>query len=244
MGDSAVRDKMEQTGASFVTTCWTLIDRVRSGDENTRRAAAEECARLYWPPVYACARRLTRTRDEALDLTQAFFADVVLTRGLFDRADQAAGSARSLVRAALKRFATDQWRRGQARGQGLLVSGEAIEREESLARDEDPGTAFDRRWALAMFEESMRRCEAHFQNTGRGQHWRLFETRVVRESLVPLSEAAATHGFESAALAAAAVQTVKRRLDAILREVVAETAGDQREATSEFEQVVSMLSPV
>lgn len=237
-----MRDMMEQSGASFVTTCWTLIDRVRSEDEETRRAAAEECARLYWPPVYACARRLTRTRDEALDLTQAFFADVVLARGLFERADQTAGSARSLVRAALKRFATDQWRRGQARGKGLQVSGEAIEREESLARDEDPGTAFDRRWALSMFEEAMRRCETHFENAGRAQHWRLFEARVVRESPVPLSEAASTFGFESAALAAAAVQTVKRRLDAILRDVVAETARDQREATSEFEQVVSMLS--
>jgi len=233
---------MEQTGASFVTTCWTLIDRARSGDEETRRAAAEECARLYWPPVYACARRLTRTRDEALDLTQAFFADVVLARGLFDRADRATGSARSLVRAALKRFATDQWRRGQARGQGMLVSGEAIEREEGLARDEDPGTAFDRRWALSMFEEAMRRCETHFEHAGRARHWRLFEARVVRESPVPLSEAATAHGFDSAPLAAAAVQTVKRRLDAILREVVAETARDQREATSEFEQVLALLA--
>lgn len=237
-----MRNAMEQTGASFVTTCWTLIDRVRSDDEGTRRAAFDECAKLYWPPVYACARRLMRTRDEALDLTQAFFADVVLARGLFDRADPAAGTARSLVRAALKRFATDQWRRGQARGQGLVVSGEAIEREESLARDEDPGVAFDRRWALSMFEEAMRRCEAHFESAGRAGHWRLFEARVVRESPVPLVEAASSFGFESAALAAAAVQTVKRRLDAILREVVAETASDEGQASSEFEQVVAMLS--
>lgn len=88
-----------------------------------------------------------------------------------------------------------------------------------------------------------RRCETHFESAERAGHWRLFEARVVRESPVPLVEAAATFGFASAALAAAAVQTVKRRLDAILREVVAETARDEGEAGLEFEQVVSMLSP-
>lgn len=237
-----MRDALEQTGASFVTTCWTLLERARGDDPAARRAAAEECARVYWPPVYACARRLTRTRDEALDLTQAFFAEVVLGRGLFDRADPGAGSARSLVRAAIKRFAVDQWRRGRARGGGLVLSGDAIEREEGMSRDEEPGAAFDRRWALSMFEEAMRRCAAHFESAGRGGHWELFEARVVRDPAMPLVEAAARFGFDTPALAAAAVQTVKRRLDAVLREVVAETARDEAQAAAEFDEVVGLLS--
>ena len=53
----------------------------------------------------------------------------------------------------------------------------------------------------------------------------------------PLHEVAAAHGFASPQLAAAAVQVVKRRVDALLREVVAETVTDEGDVDDELAEL-------
>ncbi len=241
-------DVLEQTDAAFATTRWTVLGALRSEDAGERAAAADRAAAIYWPPVYACARRLVRTRDEAADLTQAFFADVVIGRRLFERAEAANGRLRGLIRSALKRYATDQWRRAAARGRGRVVALGELDREDSLGIEGDSESVFDRRWALALFEEALRRCEAHFTTGPRAKagHWRLFEARVLRPAMHggmvrPLAEDAACSGFASGAEAAAAVQTVKRRFDAIFREVVAETMGDPSELDDEYRVIRSLI---
>lgn len=239
---------LEQTDAVFRTTQWTLLEGLRSGDEAECRAAAERAVMVYWPPVYACARKLVRTRDEAADLTQAFFVDVVIGRRLFERAEAGQGRLRGLLRASLKRYATDQWRRATARGRGRVVPLGELDREDSLGIEGDSERVFDRRWALAMFEEALRRCEAHFVAGARAKpgHWRLFEARVLRPALHggvmrPLAEDAAPHGFASTAEAAAAVQTVKRRFDAIFREVIGETVASEADLADEYRLIRSLI---
>lgn len=236
----------ERTDAAFNTTMWTVIGALRSDDECERATAAERAAEVYWPPVYACARRLVRTRDEAADLTQAFFADIIMGRRLFERADAARGTLRGLIRAALKRYATDQWRRDAARGRGRLVPLGDVDREESLGIGGDSEAAFDRRWALALFDEALRRCESHFASGTRAGHWKLFEARVLGPARTgntarPLADDAAELGFGSAAEAAAAVQTVKRRFDVIFREVVAETISDPAQLEDEYRLVRALI---
>lgn len=192
---------------------------------------------------------MTRSRDEAAELTQAFFVEVVIGRRLFERADAAQGRLRGLLRSALKHFATDQWRRAAVRGRGSIVPLGELDREDGLAIGGDSGGAFDRRWALVLFEESMRRCEAHFTGGGNPRlgHWRLFEARVVRPAVQgceirPLGEDAAACGFGSAGEAAAAVQTVKRRFGAIFREVVGETVGDLSDLDEEYWLIRSLIA--
>jgi hypothetical protein len=198
--------------------------------------------------VYACARKLVRTRDEAADLTQGFFVEVVLGRQLFERAEVGQGRLRGLLRASLKRYATDQWRRAAARGRGRTVPLGELDREDSLGIEGDSERVFDRRWALAMFEEALRRCEGHFVGGARAKpgHWRLFEARVLRPALHggamrPLAEDAAPLGFASSAEAAAAVQTVKRRFDAVFREVVGETVASETDLEDEYRLIRSLI---
>ena len=233
----------EVVGAGFATTRWTLVGDLRSDDESVRRAAGERLASVYWPAVYAAARRLAHTRDEAADLTQGFFAEVVLGRRLFLEADPARGRLRSLVLAALRRYATDQWRRGRARAKTVPLGD--FDREEGLGVEGGAGEAFDRRWVLSLVEEALRRCEAHFA-AGKPGHWALFEARVVRPAVGgcpagDLCEEARALGFSSAPAAAAAVQTVKRRLEAVLREVVAETLTNGADAEEEYRLVRALL---
>jgi len=212
----------EQTGVGFETTPWSLINLARTGTPGERERAREILVCAYWAPVYAYLRRRRLNRDQAADLTQAFFTDVVLVRELFERADEDAGKMRSLMLKSLDRYVIDQARRDKARGAGLNVPLEALEREEALLQKHaelDPDEVFDRRWRMALIDHALERCRQHYERRGKIGHWELFEARVLRPTLAdtdppPLAEIAEEHGFSSAADAAAAVQVVKRRLNA------------------------------
>ncbi len=218
----------KRTGTGFETTPWTLINQVRTGTPGERELARAELARLYWAPVYAYLRRRGLNQDAAADVTQGFFAEVVLARDLFERADKATGKMRSLMLTSLDHFRIDQSRRASTRGAGLDVSLEAIEREEALLdkhAELDAIAVFDRRWRMAVVDDALERCRRHYERKGKAAHWKLFEARVLRPTLAetdppPLEQMAEQLGFRSAAHAAAAVQVVKRRLLADMGDAV------------------------
>ena len=65
-------DRVRSSG--FPTTAWTVVSRARNGaDSEAREALAFLCA-AYWLPLYSFARQLGNASDDALDLTQAYFA--------------------------------------------------------------------------------------------------------------------------------------------------------------------------
>ncbi len=238
---------LERTGARFQPTRWTLVDALRDNDDDGRRRAMEELVRLYWPAVYGFLRRSGKARDAAAECTQAFFADVVLRRGLFETADAARGRLRTLVLAALKRHLIDlhrstsasERRRAWGVDVGMLDAEDDAHGRCPASGDESPDTFFVRRWAVAQLEEAMRRCERHFRSTGKARHWELFEARVVQPAVGavearPLAEAAAALGFRSAADGAAAVQVVRKRMLALLAEVTLEA--DESERCSPLER--------
>jgi DNA-directed RNA polymerase specialized sigma24 family protein len=238
-----------RTHARFQTTQWTLLAALRGEDGAERRAAMEALVGRYWAPVYACFRHLGRTRDQAEELTQDFFARVVLERGLLEYGDPQRGRLRTLLWAALKRFLVDDVRREKRRDGGASVSLDGLEEEDrivAVAAGASADEAFDRRWALKVLEEAMQRCARHFQACGREAHWALFEARVARPAFSmtaapPLEAMAGPMGFATAADAAAAVQTVKRRLLALLHEVAAETAVGEQDQEEEVRFVLGML---
>lgn len=237
----------QHTGDHFETTRWSLIEDLIDADADRSRRAEEELARRYWPAVYAFLRRSGYGRDLAADLTQSFFVDVIYGRRLFRRADRASGRLRSLMLTALTRYAIDAHRRAISRGANRLVPAEAIFAEEHNLAASGPHDAFERRWAVAQLEEAMRRCERHFRANGRDKHWQVFEARILAPSITgavppPLAELADRLGFARAGDAAAAVQVVRKRATALLREVVAESVGDEREAELEFLEIARVLA--
>jgi RNA polymerase sigma-70 factor (ECF subfamily) len=235
------------THAEFQTTCWTLV-RELGGEGDAAQRAADEAMRRYWPAVYAFLRRSGFRRERAEETTQAFFTDVVIGRSLFERADPDLGRLRTLLLSALKRYLVDLHRREVARGSRNRLPAEAIEREEGNWADVemDGPDAFEIRWASAQLEESMRRCEAHYRSSGKAAHWEAFEDRVVRPAVgsgtpTPLGELATRLGFRGPADAAAAVQVVRKRALALLREVVGETVRDETEIEQEYRDTLRLL---
>ena len=81
---------------TFLTTHWSLIEDVQSGDDKDR-ALIGLLLDKYWKPVYCYLRRKGYNNEQAKDLTQGFFHEVVLSRELVRRADQSKGRFRSFL---------------------------------------------------------------------------------------------------------------------------------------------------
>jgi RNA polymerase sigma-70 factor (ECF subfamily) len=59
--------------AEFATTRWSVV-RAAGGSPEERMAAMTRLFQSYWQPLYLFLRREGRTREEAEDLLQEFFA--------------------------------------------------------------------------------------------------------------------------------------------------------------------------
>ena len=87
---------MGGTAETFLTTHWSLIESVQEHQD-------PDCALIglllkrYWKPVYCYVRRRGHANEEAKDLTQGFFHEVVLNRQLIQRADPSKGRFRTFL---------------------------------------------------------------------------------------------------------------------------------------------------
>ena len=87
--------------SSSTATSWILIEDARNPESPTSRISQETLMRRYWPAVFAFIRSSGRSEQQAEDLTQGFFCDVVIGRDLLARADDRRGRFRSLLLSSL-----------------------------------------------------------------------------------------------------------------------------------------------
>jgi len=150
---------VQETGADFPRTRWTLL--VRAADRNSVecRAALDELIRAYWKPVYAYMRHRGISRETSADLTQEYFA-AFLEQEIYGRFDREKGRFKTFVLATVKNFLSKQDRsaHAQKRGGGAQrFAGDLDEIEAGLARTEDPEASFHRQWAESVLEQAMAR---------------------------------------------------------------------------------------
>lgn len=239
-----------QTQQEYETTSWSLIGALHEQDGPARERALSLLVRRYWPPIYASFRRMGRDREEAAEITQSFFAEVILDRGLFDRADRHRGRMRALLLTAIKRYAVDQHRRRSSRPDQLSFSAAALTGEERFLASTPADSVeevFEKRWAVALLGEAVARCEEYFNTTGQQKHWSAFEAVVLRPAAgtvarPSLQDVADELGFASAVHVASVLRLVRKRMRIVLREVVAETALDPEDQHAEYCRVVELLS--
>lgn len=78
----------------FVPTRWTVV--LTAADRSTPQAerALEEICQIYWFPLYAYIRRRGHSPEDAEDLTQEFFRQLIEHRWIKD-ADREKGKLRA-----------------------------------------------------------------------------------------------------------------------------------------------------
>ena len=114
---------LQEGGASFRTTHWTLILCVQKNQsqELSEQAISEFCEG-YWPPLYAFLRRRGYSSPDAQDYVQGFFT-YVLAQGTLTRADREKGKLRTYLLTGLRNFVMDEHDRARTikRGGGLQI---------------------------------------------------------------------------------------------------------------------------
>lgn len=209
--------------------------------------ALEELCRTYWFPLYAYVRRRGQTREDAEDLTQAFFARL-LEKGFLESADAERGSFRAFLLAALKRFLANEWDRSRTlkRGGGatpLPLDPQQADTQFLAASNElPPDRAFDREWAVALLERVVIRLRVECVAEGRAAQFdrlKVFLTSV--KSTSSHADAAAALGMEEGAVRVA-VHRLRKRYRQLLRDEVAQTLAEGADVDAEMAALFGTFS--
>ena len=93
------------------------------GESPAAQEALEKLCRTYWRPIFSFVRRQGIGPEEAKDVTQGFFAQLLERRSL-SAVRKEKGRLRSYLLGALKYFLADEQRRAMAikRGKGQRLS--------------------------------------------------------------------------------------------------------------------------
>lgn len=160
---------------SFPVTRLSVVERTRSGDEETRRIALATIIDGYWKPAYKYLRmKWSLDPDEAADLTQEFFT-VALEKDVIEKYDPARARFRTYLRLCLDGFAGNARKAEQRlkRGGGVTMvpldfeSAEGEIRSHEPAVDADVDELFYREWVRALLERSVADLKRHAEASGR-----------------------------------------------------------------------------
>jgi RNA polymerase sigma factor (sigma-70 family) len=155
--------------AVFQSTLWSRIVAAAHRDSPEAAESLNELCRLYWFPTYAYLRRSGHDPHQSKDLTQGFFA-YLLANGVLKKATPELGRFRSFLLGTLSNFVSHEREkaRAQRRGGGCQIVSIDEETAEGLYAHEPctqltPDQLFERRWALAVLEEAVRRLQTEYE---------------------------------------------------------------------------------
>jgi RNA polymerase sigma-70 factor (ECF subfamily) len=211
------------------------------------RALTELCER-YWLPLYGFARRKCGSADQAQDLTQSFFVEL-LEREVLRRADPARGRFRTFLLAAFQHFIAHQAERERAakRGGGRRPLSLDFDWAESRlaiepAVDDDPEQQFERLWALQLLEASLEAVRTQYDARGQGRVFAALKPFMLGEhGGARLAEAAEQLGISDGAAKVALHRLRTRYRDALRGEICA-TLSDVNEADDEIRRLFAAFA--
>jgi RNA polymerase sigma-70 factor (ECF subfamily) len=236
---------------SFLTTHWSLVGHIQSEDDKDRVLIGLLLDR-YWKPVYCYLRHKGYDNEQAKDLTQGFFHEVVLNRNLIQRADQSKGRFRTFLLHALDQYLLNEKRRQTTQKRspkGRLVSFDIISPPalpEAVSRL-NPEDSYNYAWTASMLDQVLSEVEANCLEDGLEPHWRVFQDKIVKPILGDSSppsfaDICEKYGIDDQKRAANMITTVKRRLQKALNQFIRNTATSEDEMHEEFAEIVQFFS--
>jgi RNA polymerase sigma-70 factor (ECF subfamily) len=242
------RNRPEHPPGAFATTQWSLIARAGRPGLAGGRVALERLCREYWYPVYCFASRQAANPQDAADLTQGFFADL-LARDAIVRADASRGRFRTFLLCAFQNYCSHERARAGARKRGggsTIVSIEALEEARHRVgsvptNPESPEQLFDRRWALRVIDRAMASVRSEYAALGKGRLYDELQA-VLKDDTAGAGYAAIAERLDAriGAIKVAAFR-LRRRLAAEIRAEVAETVADPAEIDAEMRHLLAAV---
>ena len=202
--------------------------------------ALDELCRTYWFPLYAYVRRRGHTKEDAEDLTQAFFARF-LQKNYLAELESERGRFRAFLLAALKHFLANEWDRSQRQKRGggvplLSLDWQSADTQFQVAAANElrPDQAFDREWAMALLAKVIERLRAESAAEGKAAQFDVLKV-FLTAGKGELSHAAAARelGAQETAVRVA-VHRLRKRYRQLLRAEIAHTLADPAQVDEEL----------
>lgn len=246
----AIPGTLQDGGASFRTTHWSLIADCTLGGRNGLEALAQLC-RDYWPPLYSFVRRRGYSRSDAQDLVQGFFASFLQSQSYAETAPNK-GKFRSYILMSLKHYLANEWDREHARKRGgdyefVFLEGE-IDAAETLYAAQPSGGVLDEErhyehcWASALVKCALTRLSAEFSD---GRKARLFEELkpfLCGGAGLPGQETIACRLGIPISTLRSHLSRLRARYGKLLREEVARTIGRNDDLEEELRHFRNLLA--
>lgn len=228
---------------SFPPTRLSVVQRTRSGDEETREVALAAIIDAYWKPVYKYLRvKWSLTPEEASDLTQEFFT-TVLEKDVVEKYDPVKARFRTYLRMCVDGLASNARKaeRRLKRGGGLTIvpldfktaEGEMATHEPAVAADVDE--LFYREWVRALLERSVADLKRAADDAGRPVMFEVFARYDLlddRDTRPTYAEIARDLGL-SAATVTNHLAAMRRQFRAIVLERLRELTSSEEEWEAE-----------
>ena len=229
-----------QPGLDMDSTRWSIVLAAGGEDSGIAREALEVLCKTYWYPLYAYARRRAATVDEAQDLTQAFFAEL-LEKNFVADARPERGRFRAFLLTAFKHFLANQWHKSRAQKRGgdrchLSLDFNEADRLFALepAGDQSPETLFEKQWAVTLVNGVLGRLRDECALSGKGPQYELLKSYL---GGVPAGASFAEVAEQlqiSAGAARVVVHRLRQRYRDLMRNEIGQTVSSAEEIDNEI----------
>jgi RNA polymerase sigma-70 factor (ECF subfamily) len=237
--------------STFAITQWSQMHAFAGLSPEQQKAVLDELVGRYWKPVYCYLRRKGYDNEQAKDLTQGFFHEIVMGRQLIEQADESKGRFRTYLLAALDRYVISAHRRQTASkrcpAKGMTPLDEAADAASMAAEHMKPDEAFTYAWATELLRDVLAQVERECTQDGKRVHWQLFRLHIV-EPIVSgqeppsLAQLCSQFSIPTATKAENMIVTVKRRFQAAMRGRVSQYVESDEEVEQEIRDLMEILS--
>jgi RNA polymerase sigma factor (sigma-70 family) len=243
---SAIGGNTHEGAVAFTTTHWSVVLEAQ-GESPAAHEALEKLCRIYWRPIYSFVRRQGFGPQEAEDLTQGLFAQLLERKRLNDVRKEK-GRLRSFLLGALKYFLADEQRRVMAikrgKGQRLIPLEELRAGERFEMEPADPVTAemiYERRWALTVLERVLSRLKDEYNLAGNAALFDALKELLPGEPGSPSQAQIAARLGMSENATRQAFYRFRQRYQALLREEIANTVATPGDIEDELRHLIAVL---
>jgi RNA polymerase sigma-70 factor (ECF subfamily) len=237
---------------SFETTRWTQIQKAKTQDQERRQTSVNNLIDRYWKPIYCCLIHKGYDNEDAKDITQDFFTEIVFGNELIQKADQKKGRFRTFLKTALDRYVISVYRKetakkrlpehGLARLDSAQISGLPVGESKFT-----PELAFNYTWATNLLDQVLNKVKEECYKKNMATHWEVFRATNVaqmsEDARIPsLAELCERYGIENEKKASNMIVTVKRRFAKTLKNHLHQFGLSDSEIEEEIQELIQILS--
>ena len=233
--------------ARFATTSWSVVLQAASENDSKNQYALATLCEAYWYPLYAFVRRMGRSADDAEDLTQSFFLEL-MEKSKLAKSDPSRGRFRTFLLTSLQNYLKNEHRKNSTIKRGghhsiISIDFTAAESQYSLepSHEQTPQRAFDKNWAFAVLKQVLVGLEQQYADSGKLRLYNSLKGHLVGTASAPYAQIAAELGMKAGAIKVA-MHRLRERYGQMLRLQIAKTMEDPANVDEELRHLFEVIS--